>query len=250
MPGGPFLSRRGRRWAKKVRWRATRRAGSERYTWAALNRLDRQLVALLGEQRGGTFVELGGNDGLQQSNTLALEVLYGWRGLLVEADPELAAECIRNRPDAAVICAAAGADWGMAALTRADLVTTVGPSDAEANADANADAGRGSTDAGTDAGPAPLVVPTAPLSALIDAGLGERPIDLLSLDVEGYELPVLAGLDLARHRPGVMVIETNQAVAVADALGDGYLRGPALSYHDHLFVRADLRSRFDLEPLA
>lgn len=234
MSSSPFVSRRVRRWGKKVRWKATRRAGSERYTWAALNRLDRQLVELLGEERGGVFVELGGNDGLQQSNTLALEVLYGWRGLLIEADPELAAECVRNRPDATVICAAAGARWGMATLARADLLASIGPADRPGPLRADSEA------------PAALMVPTAPLSVLIDAGLGDQPIDLLSLDVEGYELSVLAGLDLERHRPGVMLIETDDAAAVADALGDAYGRGPALSFHDHLFVRADLRSRFGL----
>ena len=40
------------------------------------------------EKRGGTFFEAGAGDGLTISNTLKLELKYGWTGLLVEADPD------------------------------------------------------------------------------------------------------------------------------------------------------------------
>lgn len=215
-----LFSRRSRRWAKQIRWRATRSVGSDRYAWASINGLDHQLVALLDGRRDGTFIELGGNDGLQQSNTLALETLYGWRGLLIEADPELAAECVRNRPLAAVICAAAGSQHGFAELARADLIGAI-------VADGQP--------AGT-SGPT-LVVPTVPLSDLIDAGLGDRPIDLLSVDVEGYELEVLAGLDLDRHQPAVLLVETDHPVEVGALLGPAYEQTATLSFHDYVFTR-------------
>ena len=35
----------------------------------------------------GTFVELGGRDGLMHSNTLFYERCLGWRGVLFEAKP-------------------------------------------------------------------------------------------------------------------------------------------------------------------
>ena len=37
--------------------------------------------------RAGTFVELGALDGTTWSNTLVLERCFGWRGLLIEANP-------------------------------------------------------------------------------------------------------------------------------------------------------------------
>jgi FkbM family methyltransferase len=49
--------------------------------------------------RGGYFVEIGGNDGLRHSNTLALEKHLDWTGLLVEADPDLYAKMTENRPN-------------------------------------------------------------------------------------------------------------------------------------------------------
>lgn len=38
-------------------------------------------------QRDGFFIECGALDGETRSNSLMLEQEYGWRGLLVEADP-------------------------------------------------------------------------------------------------------------------------------------------------------------------
>ena len=40
-------------------------------------------------QKNGTFVEAGANDGDTELNTLALETLHGWSGLLIEPVPWL-----------------------------------------------------------------------------------------------------------------------------------------------------------------
>ncbi|MGI8792720.1 MAG: FkbM family methyltransferase [Acidimicrobiales bacterium] len=220
MPSHAVVSRRSRRLVKRWRWRAARAAGIDRYTWASLNALDRRLVELFEGATGGTFIELGANDGLQQSNTLALESLHGWSGLLIEADPELAAECRRNRPQALVMCAAAAPTWGICHLIPSDLFGSV---------TGGAPGGQTKT----------LLVPTAPLSAIIDAAGISAAIDLVSLDVEGYELEVLSGLDLNRHRPQHLLIETVQPDAVLAALGHGYVRAATWSHHDHLFSAVD-----------
>ena len=44
------------------------------------------------------FIECGINDGLQHSNTLALEQSFGWKGWLVEADPDVERPAQENRP--------------------------------------------------------------------------------------------------------------------------------------------------------
>ncbi|HVU25132.1 MAG TPA: FkbM family methyltransferase, partial [Opitutus sp.] len=86
-----------------ARWRRRlfEAAGSARYSRLALDDLDRKLEAHL-DSDGGFFVEAGANDGLEQSNTYYLERFRGWRGLLVEGMPELAARCRKNRPRAIV----------------------------------------------------------------------------------------------------------------------------------------------------
>ena len=48
-------------------------------------------------QTGGFFVECGALDGELRSNTLTLERDYGWRGVLIEADPENLLEVVYER---------------------------------------------------------------------------------------------------------------------------------------------------------
>lgn len=213
MLGIPF-PRRLARSAKRRRLLIARALGWQRYTWASLNGLDRQLVAHFGGQRDGRFLEIGANDGLQQNNTLALELLYGWTGVLVEANPQLASECHRNRPRARVVCAGASAGVGLMYLTGADLM------------------GKKSTT------PTGISVPTLPLAMILQVeDLPDR-LDLLSLDVEGHELEVLAGLDIEQHGPHVLLVETQQLERVTAALAPRYRHHAQWSPHDHVFLRA------------
>jgi hypothetical protein len=50
-------------------------------------------------------------------------------------------------------------------------------------------------------------VPAITLEAILDTHLGSNTIDFLSLDTEGYELPILKGLNLDKYRPSYMLIE-------------------------------------------
>ena len=71
---------------------------------------------------------------------------------------------------------------------------------------------------------------------------GAPEVDLLSLDVEGYEAEVLAGLDLDRHAPRMIVVEVDlraEAERVQAVLGGRYRPPERLSPVDLLFTRAD-----------
>jgi FkbM family methyltransferase len=48
--------------------------------------------------RDGTFLEIGGVNGLTESNTWIFEVCMGWQGVLVEAHPRFFMSLRRNRP--------------------------------------------------------------------------------------------------------------------------------------------------------
>ena len=72
---------------------------------SVLTSLDIKLAEQL-QYRGGYFVEAGGNDGISQSNTAYFERYLGWKGLLIEPIPDLAARCKANRPQAIVECCA------------------------------------------------------------------------------------------------------------------------------------------------
>ena len=174
----------------------------------ALNQLDEKLEHLL-PRHGGWFVEAGAYDGFQQSNTYYLARLKGWRGVLIEPLPELAARCRRLRKESTVISCVLGAPedaGGTARLRHAGLMTMVcGSMGDDASEHSRADAGlRGQ-------GLQPLEqFIEAPIRTLTDV-LAEThtppDFDLLSLDVEGSEVSAFRGLDLARFRPNVICVE-------------------------------------------
>jgi FkbM family methyltransferase len=57
--------------------------------------------------RDGVFVEVGALDGLNGSNTLYFEEAFGWTGVLIEANPHSALDCVKNRPKCETVFAAA-----------------------------------------------------------------------------------------------------------------------------------------------
>jgi FkbM family methyltransferase len=205
--------------------------GSRRYSRPALHGMDRRLEQLL-PQRPGVFVEAGAHDGYTQSNTYYLERFLGWRGLLVEAVPELFEKARRRRPHSVVERAALvgpGQDGSDLVMQFGDLSSTLGTRDhARGGLD---NAGREGYE---------LTVRGRTLSGLLDqAGLG-RP-DLIVLDVEGHELEALRGLDLERHGPDLLLVEmldmAEQRPAFDAMLGSPYQFDAALSEWDALYRR-------------
>lgn len=84
------------------------------------------------------------------------------------------------------------------------------------------------------ASPTRLMVATTTISTVIDQVSNGQPPDLLSIDVEGHEMEVIAGLDLDRHCPQWILVETDRQDLVSEALR-GYELVAQLSYHDYLF---------------
>lgn len=60
-------------------------------------------------KRGGRFLDVGANDGITESNTACLEKEYGWSGICIEANENLAKICASNRPSSLVLCSVV---WG------------------------------------------------------------------------------------------------------------------------------------------
>lgn len=139
--------------------------------------------------RGGTFVELGALDGLTYSNTLVLERCFGWRGLLIEANPANFAKLQRSGRSAikmhAAICRE-GASVSMS-LSGGAMAAIVSEQPEHLKAAAQR---KGYSNATVD-------VPCRSLSALMDAASLPH-ASMLSLDVEGSERVVLDHADPAR----------------------------------------------------
>ncbi len=158
------------------------------------------LYELFEGKREGFFIEAGAFNGVDFSVSYAFEQL-GWNGLLVEAIPERAEECRRNRPHAQVAHAAIGARGGPDSITfaytadmyggmlshRADTTDATFPEISPTIARTN------------------VTVPMTTLDALLEKHQG--PIDFVLLDLEGGEAAALQGFDLAKYKPRVLMIE-------------------------------------------
>jgi FkbM family methyltransferase len=231
---------RARRRLARRRRRAYERFGSERLSRPALYDMERKLEPFL-PSSPGFFVEAGANDGFEQSNTYWLERFRGWRGLLVEPIPELCEEARAERPGATVVnCALVAPDYAdrTVAMRYGGLMSLVSGTGAAPDDEATW------SELGTQYGwdeAYDVDVPARTLSSVLDEA-GAPAIDLLSLDVEGYEALALAGLDLERHAPALILVEMHDPDAmrpgIEAVIGSRYGQAEQLSPLDFLYRRA------------
>ncbi len=150
-----------------------------------------------------TYVDVGAHHPFDLSITASLYSL-GWRGILVEADPDFAAELRRHRPGDQIVEMAAGDHAGEITFYRVAGTGLGTVSEAEARA-----AGASGFEV------AEFTVATAALNQIVESTIGiDSPIHFMSIDVEGAEPLVLAGLDLNVIRPWVVCIEAIDAATL------------------------------------
>ena len=200
----------------------------------ALNALDRKLERHL-DFDGGVFFEAGANDGQNQSNTLYFERYRGWSGILVEPIPQRFLQCraLRGASSQCFWAALTPPDWPdpFVELTYCNLMT-VTHSDKNA-LDPDAHVARGLQFLQGEE-PYRLFAPARTVSSILEEAQVER-IDLFSLDVEGFEVAALEGLDLSRFDIRYLCIECRDLAEVQAVLGERYELLEKLSMHDYLF---------------
>jgi len=201
----------------------------------SLHGLSQKLLKYL-DFDNGVFVEVGGNDGYTQSNTYFYAKTRGWKGVLVEPIPNLCEKCKKRRPESSVFgCALVSSEFSDATvkIRYANLMSTVegalGESEASHLSDAEQFLDQGENQYTVE-------VPARTLESVLDeAGYSE--IDFLSLDVEGFEVEVLDGLNLGKYSPSYILIEVRDLEGIERALGGRYKMIEKMSHHDYLFKR-------------
>lgn len=208
----------------------------------AHHQLDQKMLEYL-DYDNGVFVEAGANDGISQSNTCFYEREKNWTGLLVEPNVSKFNQCKINRPKSYV--------ENYALVSKNYNGNTIQGDFSDTNYNSLV---ASVTDIGdwdniylrsrrnyiVDNNVNLATVETITLTKLLDKH-GITNIDFFSLDVEGYEISVLNGLDFYRFRPKYILIETANFVEIQDKMkkymtDKNYKFVKALSGNDDLFV--------------
>jgi FkbM family methyltransferase len=157
--------------------------------------LIREFLEFLTPRAPGFFVEVGANHPYKGSQTWHLE-RRGWRGILVEPLPEHA-DRLRKARAARVFAVACSSP------ENAGRVLPFYASDALSGLDRERMAPW--------ARPEVINVPVRTLGSLLEEAGAPRPLDFLSVDVEGHEVEVLRGFDFARWAPRFILLEDHVA---------------------------------------
>jgi FkbM family methyltransferase len=211
-------------------------------------RQDLFVAFFLGGKKEGAFVEFGAADGVTHSNTLLLEKLLGWRGILIEPISKAFKELAFNRPKSLLVRAAISVDNSnyMSMTQSGQLSSLIGYHDMDVLSSKRAIAiSKGEVES----------VPLVDLSLLLRSHFPSGNLDYISIDVEGAELAIISRFDFSVS-PSIFTIEYNNRKSDLDEIcsimsAKGYIRVfkeyPFYTGLDAWFVRKDLYENKKIE---
>jgi len=166
-------------------------------------RVEVKILPYLQDIENGFFVEAGALDGLFMSNTKTLEDL-GWHGLLIEPSSKAVERCKKSRKARVIECALVSNDF------KKDMVMGDFVMDGEYGIGAWSSINRQTYGQQTEGAFRSFITPVkaSTLSKVLDEN-GVTKVDFLSLDVEGYELEVLKGIDFEKVDIRFLLVEVN-----------------------------------------
>ncbi|MDD5528279.1 MAG: FkbM family methyltransferase [Patescibacteria group bacterium] len=194
------------------------------------------LLNYLRPGKRGFFVECGGNNGKNADPTYYLEKIMKWRGVIVEPLP-IYRRCARTRRKSKVYnCALVAGDFPDKTIPLIDcnlmsvIKGVVGYEDwARAGEKAQKIKAK------------EIVVPASTLNEILEDYFSiraPRRINLLVIDVEGYEINVLKGFDLDKYRPEKILIEIQEQSRkqfIDDYLQGSYKFIAKMGHADYLY---------------
>jgi FkbM family methyltransferase len=151
------------------------------------------------DRRSGTFVDVGSNHYRSLSNTYYLEQTLGWSGIAIDAQQEYGADYAKYRPRTKFfsffVSDRSDATESLFVPRMNKLVASSSPGFS----------GR------FDSSPQERKVATITLNDLLDR-TGVAKVDFLSMDIELAEPKALAGFDIERFKPALIVVESHAEI--------------------------------------
>jgi FkbM family methyltransferase len=163
----------------------------------AQHREDLDIMRLLGQAGSvGPYVDVGCNHPFKLSNTYLL-YLNGWRGLCVDPLPRFIPLYKKWRPQDIFACLCIGEQAGSMPLFEfeSDVLTTLDQGLAAEYLRQGYKLRR------------QIQVDVGTIDALLETRRVAAPLSLLSIDIEGYELPALKSISLDKWRPALVCLE-------------------------------------------
>jgi hypothetical protein len=187
--------------------------------WVSQVGQDKIVFKLLGQKKGGYFIDLAANDPMWLSNSYALETHHDWRGLCIEGNPYLLDGLSFRK------CHVVGAVVSKNRLEKISYATRVGGEKAN-QAPLGGIIGPGMDNEGTNVNDDKEVTVTKYTVSLLE--IFERfnvpkEVDYFSLDVEGAESLILSTFPLDSYSFKILTIERPKADAKKILESYGYV---------------------------
>ena len=145
-----------------------------------------------------TYMDIGGNDYKHFSNTY-LMYSQGMSGIVIEANPELAEQLSKHRPRDLILNIGVGP-------SNSDMTfyTIAGGGYSSFNKEFIDNTLKNNPDARLES---TISVPVLTFDTIVEKYCSEVPT-IVSIDIEGDELPVLSTIDFSRYRPLIFIVES------------------------------------------
>lgn len=205
------------------------------YPFASQAGQDQVIDRIFQGKTGGTFVDVGGYDGVTGSNSLYFEKWRGWSGVIVEPveAQRKRAEDLRACPCLPYAVADSDGEAQFIAVTEGytQMSGLSDTYDTDLLSKVRADPRHAETT---------ITVETRKLSTILQESGILHP-DFISLDIEGGELACLSSFPFAEHRVGAWAIENNTGASdIVNIMRENGYNLVEFCGPDEIYIRADL----------
>ena len=218
----------------------------------AASKIDILVHKLLENKKNGFYVEIGANNGIDQSNTKYLETYFGWKGLLIEPINSVFKDLVKNRSTKNCFYNVACVNFNYPKTTMlmsyANLMS-IGLEGENFLSDPRSHSNEGASFLVERDYVQDVTVGVRTLNSILLEMRAPHEIDFFSLDVEGAELEVLKGIDFNIFSFKVICIEIFEPYVESMTLfltEKNYTLIKKITKHDYIFVNKNMMTKFKI----